>query len=107
MKNFPDAVLRLAGLSLILAAAFVAWTLFSAADVVARFEPINYLLALVLILSGSVGSALAGWGNHLFDQIVLSARRTIHDPAREPPNFLDPQVNSISVRQPPFAPLDA
>lgn len=74
--------LRLAGLLLLVVAGLIGHGLFATPDPQATHEPIAYLLALIGMSSGSAGAALAVLGRHLFDQVDLPTRWTIHDAPR-------------------------
>jgi len=71
--------LRLSGTILLVLAAFVGRHLFAVADPQATFRAVNYLLALIGIGSACGGAALTILGPHLFDQVKVSPRWTIHD----------------------------
>ncbi|HWI84873.1 MAG TPA: hypothetical protein VNT42_00935 [Sphingomonas sp.] len=73
-----DLALRGAGLMLLCLAALVGRTLFAVASPRGNDGPLTYAFALMFVVSGSLGAALAGWGRHLADPIELSARWTIH-----------------------------
>jgi len=64
---------------LLVLAALVGRYLFAVADPQATFRAVNYLLALIGIVSACGGAALTLLGPHLFDQVELSPRWTIHD----------------------------
>ena len=81
-RKYADLLLRLAGMMLLALAFFVGRHLFGGADPAARTKPSAYLLALIFITSLSPGAAMASLGRHLFDQVELSARWTIHSPAQ-------------------------
>ena len=81
-RKFADLALRLAGLLLLTLAWLIGRHLFAVPDVTASFRPSAYLLALVFTTSACAGAALAALGRHLFDQVELPARWTIHLPER-------------------------
>jgi hypothetical protein len=79
-KRWADLTLRAAGVLLLCLAALIAHRLFGAGP-----HPevlLDYPLAALGFVSVSTGSALLWLGCHLFDQIELSARRTIYRDAR-------------------------
>ena len=78
-RKHAGSGLRLAGILLLVVAGLIAHRLFVTPDPQAKHEPIAYLLALVGMASASSGAALAVLGPHLFDQVDLPARWTIHD----------------------------
>ena len=80
-RRYAGLGLRLTGLLLIGLAALVARHLFGAADPTAKVRASAYLLAGIGMVSGCAGAALAVLGRHLFDQVDLPARSTIHLPA--------------------------
>jgi hypothetical protein len=79
-RKYADLALRLAGMLLLGLAVVVGRHLFDAPDVAAKIRPSAYLLGLVFMTSVSSGAALAVLGHHLFDQVELPSRWTIHDP---------------------------
>jgi hypothetical protein len=81
-RKYADAVLRLAGLALLCMAILVARHLFAAPDPKGKVTASAYLLALIGMASACTGAALAVLGRHLFDEVELSARWTIHVPPR-------------------------
>ncbi len=81
-KRWAGFLLRLAGVALLCVAALIARHLFAVADPAAKTAPLVYLLALIGMTSASAGSAMAVLGRHLFDQVELSERWTIHNAAR-------------------------
>ena len=81
-RKYAGLLLRLTGTILLVMAFLVGRHLFGRADLTARTRPSAYLLAFVFITSLSPGAAMAALGRHLFDQVELSARWTIHSPAR-------------------------
>lgn len=82
-RKYANLVLRLTGLVLFGFGALIARHLFGAADPTAKSRALPYLLALIGMASTSAGSALAVLGRHLFDQVDLSSRWTIHAYERE------------------------
>jgi len=81
-RKHAGLALRLAGLGLLAIATLVARRLFAVADPQGKYCAVSYLLALIGITSFCGGSALAFLGQHLFDQVELPSRWTIHDPAQ-------------------------
>ena len=81
--KFGDPVLRLAGLLLLALAWLIGRHLFAVPDVTAKYRASAYLLAMVGTTSACAGSALVVLGRHLFDQVELPARWTIHLPERK------------------------
>jgi len=81
-RKYANLALRLAGLALLGIGGLIWRHLFAAADPTARFRALPYLLALIAMVSSSAGAALALFGRHLFDQVELSARWTVHASAR-------------------------
>ncbi|HMI19543.1 MAG TPA: hypothetical protein VK533_08370 [Sphingomonas sp.] len=79
-RKYADASLRLAGLALLCVAILVARHLFTAPDPQGKVTASAYLLALIGMASACTGAALAVLGRHLFDEVELSARWTIHVP---------------------------
>ena len=77
-RYHAGAALRLAGLALLGQAALIARHLFTVADPTAKYRVLPYVLALTLVMSASIGAALALFGRHLFDQVELPARWAIH-----------------------------
>jgi len=82
-RKYASLGLRLAGLVLLGLGALIWRHLFAVSDPAARFKVLPYLLGLIGIASTSTGAALAALGHHLFDQIDLSPRWTVHTAARE------------------------
>ena len=78
-RKHVELALRLGGISLLALAALVGRHLFAAADPRGKHEAICYLLALIGMASACAGAALAVLGRHLFDQVDLPSRWTIHD----------------------------
>ena len=78
-RKYAGPTLRVAGLILIGLAALIAHRLFAVADPRGKETPTAYLLALIEMLSACAGAALAVLGQHLFDQVDLPSRWTIHD----------------------------
>ena len=81
-RKYADATLRLAGLALLCLAALVARDLFAAPDPQGKVTAAAYLLALIGMTSACAGAAMAALGRHLFDEVELSARWTIHESPR-------------------------
>ncbi len=81
-RKYADAVLRLTGLALLGFAIMVARHLFAAPDPQGKVTATAYLLALIGMVSACAGAAMAVLGRHLFDEVELSARWTIHQPPR-------------------------
>lgn len=81
-RKYADPALRLAGLALLCVAVVVGRHLFAAPDPQGKVTASAYLLALVGMASASTGAALAVLGRHLFDEVELSERWTIHTPPR-------------------------
>ena len=81
-RKYADASLRLIGLALLALAAVIGRRLFAAADPQAIIKPMAYLLGLLFFAGASSGTALLALGRHLFDQVELSARWTIHSQPR-------------------------
>jgi len=81
-RTHADLVLRSAGILLLCLAVLIGRRLFAVPDVGAKYDPVAYLLALIGVSSASAGAALAMLGRHLFDQVELPARWTIHEPRR-------------------------
>ena len=77
-RKYASLGLRLAGLALFGLGALIWRHLFAAADPTARLRALPYFLALIGMASTSVGTALVMLGRHLFDQVDLSPRWTIH-----------------------------
>ena len=77
-----DLALRVVGLLLLCLAALIGRRLFAVPDSGAKYDPIAYLLALIGMSSACAGAALTVLGRHLFDQVELPARWTIHEPSR-------------------------
>jgi len=81
-RKYADASLRVAGLALLCVAVLVARRLFATPDPQGKVTASAYLLALIGMASACAGAALAVLGRHLFDEVELSARWTIHTPPR-------------------------
>ena len=81
-RKHAGLALRFAGLGFLAIAALIGRRLFAVPDPQAKLCALSYLLALIGITSACVGSALALLGQHLFDQVELPSRWTIHDPAQ-------------------------
>jgi len=81
-RKYANLSLRLAGLVFLGIGGLIWRHLFAAADPTAKFRALPYLLALIGMVVTSSGAALAVFGRHLFDQVELSARWTIHASAR-------------------------
>jgi hypothetical protein len=81
-RKYADAALRLAGLVLLCVAVLVARHLFAASDPQGKVTASAYLLALIGMASACGGAAMAVLGRHLFDEVELSARWTIHESPR-------------------------
>jgi hypothetical protein len=81
-REYADPVLRLAGLALLCVAVLVGRHLFAVPDPRGKVTASAYLLALIGMASACTGAALAVLGRHLFDEVELSARWTIHTPPR-------------------------
>ena len=81
-RKYADAAMRAIGLALLLPAAMIGRRLFAVADPQATVRPLAYLLGLLFFAGASSGTALLVLGRHLFDQIELSARWTIHNQRR-------------------------
>jgi hypothetical protein len=77
-RKYAGLVLRLIGLLLLMLATLIGRHLFGVADLAAKTRPSAYALALIGMASACSGAALAVLGRHLFDQVELSARWTIH-----------------------------
>jgi len=82
-RKYADLMLRLAGMVLLALAFLIGHHLFDISDIAAKVRPSAYLLGLVFMTSVSSGAALAVLGYHLFDQVELPSRWTIHDPERK------------------------
>jgi len=82
-RKYASLGLRLAGLVLLGVGSLIWRHLFAVPDPTAKLRLLPYLLALIGMVSTSVGSALALLGRHLFDQVDLSPRWTVHAAARE------------------------
>lgn len=81
-RRHADLALRSAGLLLLGLAALIGRHLFAVPDSGAMHDPIAYLFALIGMGSACAGAALTVLGRHLFDQVELPARWTIHEPPR-------------------------
>lgn len=81
-RKYADPALRLAGLALLCVALLVARHLFAVPDPQGKVTASAYLLALIGMASACAGAALTVLGRHLFDEVELSARWTIHVPPR-------------------------
>jgi len=82
-RKYASLGLRLAGLALLGAGALIWRHLFAASDPTAKLRILPYLMAAIGMVSTSVGAALTLFGRHLFDQVDLSPRWTVHAAARE------------------------
>lgn len=82
-KKYASLGLRLAGLVLLGLGSLIWRHLFAAPDPTAKLRILPYLLAVIGMVSTSVGASLALFGRHLFDQVDLSPRWTVHAAARE------------------------
>lgn len=83
-RKHADLALRLAGLLLLALAVLIGHHLFAVADITGKVRASAYLLALIGMASACSGAALAVLGRHLFDQVELPARWTIHLPESRP-----------------------
>ena len=81
-RKYAGALLRAIGLVLLALAAMIGRRLFAAPDLQATVRPLAYLLGLLFFAGASSGAGLLLLGRHLFDQIELSARWTIHNQRR-------------------------
>ena len=81
-RRYVRVLLRPTGLMLLALATLIARHLFDAADPGASHRAGAYVLALLFMTSACAGAALAVLGPHLFDQVELPARWTIHVPPR-------------------------
>jgi len=81
-RKYADLLLRLAGMMLLALAFLVGRHLFGRPDVTAKTRPSAYLFAFLFMMNLSPGAALAALGRHLFDEVELSARWTIHPATR-------------------------
>jgi hypothetical protein len=81
-RKYADAGLRLVGLALLSVAVLVGRHLFAAPNPQGKVTASAYLLALIGMASACAGAALAVLGRHLFDEVELSERWTIHVPPR-------------------------
>jgi hypothetical protein len=81
-RNHAGLGLRLAGALLLVLAGLIGHRLFATPDPHAKREPVAYLLALIGMSSASTGAALMVLGRHLFDQVNLPPRWTIHNAPR-------------------------
>jgi hypothetical protein len=81
-RKYADPALRLAGLGLLCVALLVGRHLFAAPDPQGKVTASAYLLALIGVASACAGAAMAVLGRHLFDDVELSERWTIHVPPR-------------------------
>jgi hypothetical protein len=79
-RKYAGPALRLAGLALLCVAVLVGRHLFAASDPQGRVRASAYLLALIGMASACAGAALSVLGRHLFDEVELSERWTIHVP---------------------------
>jgi hypothetical protein len=77
-RKYADVSLRMAGLVSLCVATLIARHLFAAPDPQGKVTVSAYLLALIGMASACTGAALVVLGRHLFDQVELSERWTIH-----------------------------
>jgi hypothetical protein len=82
-RKYGDLTLRLTGVLLLSLAVLIGRHLFAVPDVTGKVRLSAYLLALIGMASACAGAALAVLGRHLFDQVELPARWTIHLPERQ------------------------
>ena len=82
-RKYANLGLRLIGFVLFGLGALIGSHLFAVPDPTASIRILPYLLALIGMTSTCAGAALAVLGRHLFDQVDLSARWTIHASGQE------------------------
>jgi hypothetical protein len=79
-RKYAGLALRACGLILLALAILISRRLFAVADPQARERPLSYLLAVLGMASACAGAGLTVLGRHLFAQVALSARWTVHMP---------------------------